>query len=81
MLNARPLVAIGVLSYSLYLWQQVFLNRRGEAVVQSFPLNLALVMLVAVASYYVIEQPCLRLRVRIERWLLARRSYSVGHGL
>jgi peptidoglycan/LPS O-acetylase OafA/YrhL len=80
-LNARPLVAIGVLSYSLYLWQQVFLNRRGEAIVQSFPLNLVLVALVAVASYHVIELPCLRLRVRIERWLLARRGYSVGHRL
>ena len=26
-LNARPLVFVGQLSYSIYLWQQLFLNR------------------------------------------------------
>jgi len=66
-LNTRPLVFIGTLSYSLYLWQQVFLNRRGSSDVQSFPLNLILVGLVALASYYLVERPFLRVRVRLER--------------
>jgi len=68
-LNARPLVFIGTLSYSLYLWQQVFLNRRGSSDLQSFPVNLFLVGLVALASYYLVERPFLRMRVRLERWL------------
>jgi peptidoglycan/LPS O-acetylase OafA/YrhL len=66
-LNARPLVFIGTLSYSLYLWQQVFLNRRGSSDLQSFPWNLILVGLTALASYYLVERPFLRLRVRLER--------------
>jgi peptidoglycan/LPS O-acetylase OafA/YrhL len=78
MLNARPLIFVGVLSYSLYLWQQLFLNRRGSSIVQSFPLNLLLVALAALASYHAIEQPFLRLRLRVERrlrvWRGARRT-------
>jgi len=73
-LNARPLIFVGVLSYSLYLWQQLLLNRRGSSIVQSFPLNLLLVALAAVASYHAIEQPFLRLRVGVEHWLRVRRG-------
>ena len=73
-LNARPLIFVGVLSYSLYLWQQLLLNRRGSSIAQSFPLNLLLVALAAVASYHAIEQPFLRLRVGVEHWLRVRRG-------
>lgn len=57
-----PLVAgIGVLSYSLYLWQQPFLvpwaiNRWP---VQQFPLNILCALGAATASYYLIEKPFL----------------------
>ena len=67
LLNTRPFVWIGTLSYSLYLWQQVFINRHGTSLPQSFPVNLALTLVVAVASYNLIERPFLRLRARIER--------------
>jgi len=66
-LNARGLVLIGVLSYSLYLWQQVFLNRTASTIITTFPLNLALTLLAAMVSYYWIEAPTLRLRQRLER--------------
>ena len=72
LLNARPLVVIGTLSYSLYLWQQLFLNRHGSADVQRFPVNLVLVAVAAALSYYLVERPCLQLRVRLERWRRAR---------
>ncbi|HXJ89045.1 MAG TPA: acyltransferase [Candidatus Binatia bacterium] len=61
-LEWRPLVFIGVLSYSLYIWQQLFLNRSSSALVCTFPLNLILVGLCALASYYLVEQPFLRLK-------------------
>jgi len=67
LLNTRPFVWIGTLSYSLYLWQQVFINRHGTSLPQSFPVNLALTLVVAVAADNLIERPFLRLRARIER--------------
>jgi len=72
-LNARPLVVIGTLSYSLYLWQQLFLNRHGSADAQRFPINLVGVAAAALASFYLVERPFLRLRVRLERWSRSRR--------
>jgi peptidoglycan/LPS O-acetylase OafA/YrhL len=65
-LNCRPLAFVGALSYSLYLWQQPFLNRHSDSVVAIFPLNLAFTFLAALASYYLVEQPMLRLRGKIE---------------
>jgi peptidoglycan/LPS O-acetylase OafA/YrhL len=76
-LNARPIVFVGALSYSLYLWQQVFLNRASTAWINAFPVNLALAFAAALTSYYVIERPALRLRARIEAWLRASASTPV----
>jgi peptidoglycan/LPS O-acetylase OafA/YrhL len=67
LLNTAPMVWIGTLSYSLYLWQQPFLNRHSSGLLQSFPLNIVLAVAVAHASYFLIERPFLRLRQRIER--------------
>jgi peptidoglycan/LPS O-acetylase OafA/YrhL len=65
-LNARPLVFVGWISYSLYLWQQPFLNRASDAAIAQFPLNIVLTIGAALASYYVIERPSLQWRKRIE---------------
>lgn len=65
-LNAAPLVFIGWMSYSLYLWQQPFLNRNSDAWVAAFPLNIGLAILAALASYFLIERPSLRVRKWIE---------------
>ena len=76
-LNARPVVYVGIISYSLYLWQQLFLNRSGESVVNIFPLNLMLAILAALVSFYLIERPSLALRRRIEnRWFSDRKQRS-----
>jgi peptidoglycan/LPS O-acetylase OafA/YrhL len=73
-LNAGPVVFLGMLSYSLYLWQQPFLNRYASGAINRFPLNVALALAAAVCSYYLIEKPALRLRTRIERALAGRRG-------
>jgi peptidoglycan/LPS O-acetylase OafA/YrhL len=62
-LNSKAMVWIGTISYSLYLWQQPFLNRNDLVHWwTAFPQNLVLAILFAAGSYYLVEQPFLRLR-------------------
>ncbi len=60
---------LGRISYSLYLWQQLFFIRRPETSVlrhvQGWPVNLAGAILCAVGSYYLVEKPLLRLGHRV----------------
>jgi peptidoglycan/LPS O-acetylase OafA/YrhL len=68
-LNNRVTGFLGVLSYSLYLWQQPFLNRNSHQWWTAFPLNLLLAFACAVASYYLVERPFLGMYrvVRVKR--------------
>lgn len=62
-LNVAPMLWVGFISYSLYLWQQPFINRNDQLHWwTAFPQNVLLAFLMAAASYYLIEQPALRLR-------------------
>ena len=64
-LNLPIMRRIGVMSYSLYLWQQLFLSQE----LRLLPLGYVFLLLTATFSFYVIEQPCLRLRSAMEqRW-------------
>ncbi|HEY1336546.1 MAG TPA: acyltransferase [Bryobacteraceae bacterium] len=65
-LNHTIFACIGVLSYSLYLWQQIFLNRTGEMWINRFPQNIACAFLAACISYYLVERPFLAIRRRLE---------------
>jgi len=65
-LNAAPVVFIGWISYSLYLWQQPFLHRDSSAWFAQFPTNIGLTVIAALASYYAVERPSLQLRKWIE---------------
>ena len=60
-LNSRPLVTLGTMSYSLYLWQQLFIvHRWGTAVTDVFPANVGLAVAVAWLSRRYVELPALR---------------------
>ncbi len=66
-LSWRPVVLLGLWSYSVYLWQQPFLDWHDQSSWwTAFPLNLLFAIVVAAASYYLVEQPALRLRERLE---------------
>lgn len=67
LLNSRILVHIGVISYSLYLWQQLFLTKLNPLMFDVFPVNLVLALIAAEISYFFIERPTLSLRQRVIR--------------
>lgn len=67
-LNWRLMRVVGVGSYSLYLWQQMFFAPGASFTTHwSAPLRLAAALTCAAISYFVIERPSLRLRARVER--------------
>jgi peptidoglycan/LPS O-acetylase OafA/YrhL len=63
-LEFKPLAFIGVLSYSLYLWQQPLLDYR-DGVHHTIAVSLAATFALALASYYFVEKPFLRLKDRL----------------
>jgi peptidoglycan/LPS O-acetylase OafA/YrhL len=63
-LESKAMVTIGIGSYSLYLWQELFLNPNADHWWTRFPQNLALAALGAAFSYHVVEKPFLRLKER-----------------
>jgi peptidoglycan/LPS O-acetylase OafA/YrhL len=72
-LNLRPLRVIGVGSYSLYLWQQLFFGPGAAfAVSWSVWLKITAACACATASYFLVERPSLRLRSRLESALFAK---------
>jgi peptidoglycan/LPS O-acetylase OafA/YrhL len=66
-LEAKPMRWLGRISYSLYLWQQLFFGANfvssppGIAIVRQPPLNLLALLACATLSYYVVEKPFVRL--------------------
>lgn len=68
-LNSKPMVTLGMMSYSIYLWQQPFLNSNWESPLTTFPLNLIMIGLTASFSYYMIEKNTLRWRQKLEQRL------------
>ncbi|MGY1740266.1 MULTISPECIES: acyltransferase family protein [unclassified Blastococcus] len=67
----RPLTLVGLISFSLYLWQQLFLAPDDLAlpVVGWVPLGLLATFAAATLSYLLVERPALRLK---DRWQRAR---------
>jgi peptidoglycan/LPS O-acetylase OafA/YrhL len=73
LLNTKLLVHVGLISYSLYLWQQLFLtppleapNRWSASILGTFPFNLLAAFLAAELSWQLVEKPALKLRSRFE---------------
>ena len=68
-LNTRVLTHIGVLSYSLYLWQQMFMSETAHVGWLGYGYAFG----IAEASYWFVEQPSLRLRSLWEPRLFGNR--------
>ena len=64
-LNSGAVVSIGRISYSTYLWQQLFLNKHETGLLQTFPMNMVATFCCATISYIILEQPLNKLRKRL----------------
>lgn len=62
-LNSKLLNYIGLLSYSLYLWQELFIYNT-DLLINKNPYNLIFLIIAALFSYYIIEKPFLKLKDR-----------------
>ena len=78
-LNSRPMVLLGLWSYSVYLWQQPPLNRQvQDSWLTAFPANLLGCLALAGTSYYLVEQPALRLGQRLALQLFPKTQVGKG---
>lgn len=67
-LNRPPLVRLGKLSYSLYLFQQLFLDSMSAApILIPFPFNLAAALTAGICCYTLVEVPMQGLRGRFRK--------------
>jgi peptidoglycan/LPS O-acetylase OafA/YrhL len=64
-LNSGPMVHLGAISYSLYLWQQLWFSHEGRSPVWIVPLLIAGAVISAELSYRFVEAPMLRLRTKL----------------
>jgi len=64
-LNARPLVVLGTISYSLYLWQQYFLLNPNHSLLTMFPLSFGFAISAGALSHWLTERPLNRIRRRL----------------
>lgn len=72
LLNSRPIILVGMMSYSIYLWQQPFFNPFNKAIFTIFPFNLAAMIVASTLSYYLIEKKSLQFRQYLEIKLFNR---------
>jgi peptidoglycan/LPS O-acetylase OafA/YrhL len=72
LLNWRPIVHIGIISYSLYLWQQIFVSHESKLL----PWGWLCALAAAETSFWLVERPSLKLRNRLERRIHFKRPAS-----
>lgn len=73
LLETAPLRYLGRISYSIYLWQQLFFIGTNDSfraawplsILQAWPWNMAATILIASMSYYLLEKPFIRLGHRL----------------
>lgn len=81
-LELPPLRWVGRLSYSLYVWQTLFLQAPSGPIpdwllrLQRWPINLCMIVLCGVLSHYLLERPM----VRVGRLLAKSPARAAGSG-
>jgi peptidoglycan/LPS O-acetylase OafA/YrhL len=75
-LNLGPICFLGVISYSLYIWQQLFLTGFNVSFLGGFPMNYLAAFAAAVISYFAVERPFLSLRAKLRFKAISARSFG-----
>lgn len=65
-LNSAPMVTLGAMSYSIYLWQQPFFNPENPGILTQTPFNFIGLAVMTLISYYLVEKYSLKLRQNLE---------------
>jgi peptidoglycan/LPS O-acetylase OafA/YrhL len=73
-LNNKVVIHIGILSYSIYIWQQFFFTGNIKGLWRMFPYNWIVIYFVSLASYYLWETQFLKLK----RHFSIKRLHSVS---
>jgi len=63
-LGSRPLVFLGRISYSVYIWQQIYLTPLNTTFLGKWPLNLVAALATGWLSYRYVELPFIRAKDR-----------------
>ncbi|RZK04904.1 MAG: acyltransferase [Flavobacterium sp.] len=65
-LNLKFINYLGILSYSIYIWQQMFFSD-ALGIFSKLPYNYLFIFVVAMTSYHFVEKPILKLRSNLIR--------------
>ena len=72
-LNSAPMVTLGMMSYSIYLWQQPFFNPDSQSILTQTPFNFIGLAVMALVSYHAVEKYSLKMRQTLEEKLFAKK--------
>ena len=74
LLNYGPVMFVGQVSYSIYLWQNIFMFNAFESKLTAFPFSILWVAGAALASFYFIENPCFAIRHYLDQRIFKQRK-------
>jgi peptidoglycan/LPS O-acetylase OafA/YrhL len=80
LLRTRAFGYVGTISFSLYLWQQLFMHPDGPATLP-FPLGILAALAAAALSHACIETPFLRIKDRLSHPVAARAAPAATDGI
>jgi peptidoglycan/LPS O-acetylase OafA/YrhL len=80
-LNFKILKIVGILSYSIYIWQQIFTSesKKLPSIITTFPYSLIFIVIVSCISYYFYESFFLRLKSKYSK--LKKQKMTASHSL
>jgi peptidoglycan/LPS O-acetylase OafA/YrhL len=70
LLNSKPMISLGMMSYSIYLWQQPFFEDNPQLFWTRFPFNFIGLAVMSLISYHFVEKYFLKLRPKFEGKLI-----------